>query len=538
MARLPIGLTLAEIRGALGLLRRLPLYVRRRLTYEEAVATVQRRLGQRAENFCLRVREQIWPEPHHPYRLLLENAGYRGPSEIASLIQQAGLESGLRELLRRGVYLTVDESRGRCEVRRGRLTFRVQSQQLQNPHTRREMMLQSSGSSGQAVSVSLDLDSRREHLANMLLTNVAGPMSPPPARSMWTIPTAASMGFNLDWQVCFGEPMSGRFSLIDPHQQQVPLRVRLGNLWLELLDKVLRLRTPRLQYAPAEDPAPVLAWIARVKRDGRVPSISTYPSAALKLAEAAASAGVDVSGTWIVSRGEPLTQVRRERLEAAGMRVQTIYGTTETLAVAYSCDRARLADEAHLLEDMHAIIQAGDDVPSLPAETVLFTTLNPKSAMVLINFSSGDTAVLEHGGCGCRFEELGWRTRLHTIRSVEESTGAGMTFASTDAVRVLEEVLPQRFGGSPVDYQLVERESADGRPELEIVVDPGIGPVDAAQVVQVFLQELGSSSVTQQLMSLVWQDASIVRVVRRPPARNAAGKISYFRSYAADGERR
>jgi hypothetical protein len=46
-----------------------------------------------------------------------------------------------------------------------------------------------------------------------------------------------------------------------------------------------------------------------------------------------------------------------------------------------------------------------------------------------------------------------------------------MTFLDTDVIRVLEEILPARFGGGPADYQLVEDERADGQPCLRLVGD-------------------------------------------------------------------
>jgi hypothetical protein len=57
---------------------------------------------------------------------------------------------------------------------------------------------------------------------------------------------------------------------------------------------------------------------------------------------------------------------------------------------------------------------------------------------------------------------LGWTTHLRDIRSQEKLTAGGMTFLDTDLIRVLEEVLPARFGGAPTDYQLVEEEAEEG----------------------------------------------------------------------------
>ena len=74
---------------------------------------------------------------------------------------------------------------------------------------------------------------------------------------------------------------------------------------------------------------------------------------------------------------------------------------------------------------------------------------------------------------------MGWTTHLREIRSHEKLTAGGMTFLDTDLIRVLEEVLPARFGGAPTDYQLVEEEAAEGQPRVRLLVHPRIGAVDA-----------------------------------------------------------
>ena len=54
--------------------------------------------------------------------------------------------------------------------------------------------------------------------------------------------------------------------------------------------------------------------------------------------------------------------------------------------------------------------------------------------------------------------ELGFTTHLHTVRSYEKLTSGGVMFMGSMLHELLEETLPARFGGSPLDYQLVEEE--------------------------------------------------------------------------------
>jgi hypothetical protein len=145
-----------------------------------------------------------------------------------------------------------------------------------------------------------------------------------------------------------------------------------------------------------------------------------------------------------------------------------------------------------------------------------------------LNVSLGDQAVLEDRNCGCALEPLGWMTHLRDVRSYEKLTAAGMTFLDADVLRVLEEVLPARFGGASSDYQLLEDEAEDGRPRLRLLVSPAVGPVDRDSVADAFLTALGRGSGIERVMGLAWREAGFLSVEQRPPERTPAGKILHL----------
>src|SRR5262245_30977344 len=105
-----------------------------------------------------------------------------------------------------------------------------------------------------------------------------------------------------------------------------------------------------------------------------------------------------------------------------------------------------------------------------------------------------------------------------------------MTFLDADVIRVLEEVLPARFGGAPTDYQLVEDEGPDGLPRVALVVHPSVGPVSGAAMARAFLAAIGGGSGAERMMRIVCRDAELLRVERRPPLLPAAGKILHLYS--------
>ena len=117
----------------------------------------------------------------------------------------------------------------------------------------------------------------------------------------------------------------------------------------------------------------------------------------------------------------------------------------------------------------------------------------------------------------------------------EKLTGEGMTFLDLDVIRVLEEVLPARFGGAPTDYQVVEDTRSGSRTRVRLRVHPALGPVDTADVVRTFLDALGAGAGAARIMGLVWRDAGLIEVERRPPETTSSGKILHFHSHAGSG---
>jgi hypothetical protein len=100
-----------------------------------------------------------------------------------------------------------------------------------------------------------------------------------------------------------------------------------------------------------------------------------------------------------------------------------------------------------------------------------------------------------------------------------------MTFVGTDIVRIIEEVLPARFGGVSTDYQMVELEDAGGQTRLDVIVGPDVGVVDEAQVVDLVLDELSKGSDTNRMMAAVWRERQVLRVRRESPHLTSGGKL-------------
>jgi hypothetical protein len=206
------------------------------------------------------------------------------------------------------------------------------------------------------------------------------------------------------------------------------------------------------------------------------------------------------------------------------------YAFTEAGIIGYGCGAPRGSDDMHFFSDSYALIgrqrTVGDGGPTVNA--FVYTSLLPSAPKILLNVESGDSGILEDRRCGCVLDAAGVRHHMAQIRSFEKLSGEGMTFIQTDLLRVLEEVLPARFGGTSADYQVLEQEGERGILRLLLIVSPAVGPVDGDAVRRAFLAGLGADGTFDRFSATVWERAGTVEVRRQWPVATKAGKILPF----------
>ena len=283
-------------------------------------------------------------------------------------------------------------------------------------------------------------------------------------------------------------------------------------------------------HVPVDKPEPVMRWMADTLAAGKTPYLYTFASSAVALCRTAAQLGIDVTGTQFAVTGEPLTPARLAAIRTAGAQAANHYGSAEAGYVGHGCLAPAAADDTHVYQDLHAVIQPGaaSPGPELPPSALLVTSMRPTAPLILLNVSMGDEARVRDRRCGCPLEHVGWRPHLEDIRSFEKLTTAGMTFLDADVVHVLEEVLPARFGGGPTDYQLVEEEAPGGEARLRLLVHPDVGPVDAAALLSAFLDGIGGGSGVERVMATHWRRAGLPTIERQRPRTTALGKIQHL----------
>lgn len=521
--------------GARLLARLLPL-LRNRVTVAVAGPELRQRLDHREADFLALVRRAVFEHPPSPYRALFRHAGC-DYGDLAALVRRDGVEAALGALLRQGVYLTVEELKGRQPVRRGAETLPFAPETLQNPVTVAHLRGQTSGSGGVRTTVPVDFAFVREWAVDVCL-DTAARGGHGWRFGLWMIPGGAAIAMSLAYAAA-GLPAARWFSPSDPASPAVDPRYRWAGRLLQWGGWLAGVPLPAPEFVSLENPAPILRWLVETRAAGAVPHLLTYVSAGIRLCEAAEAAGRDLRGCHLFLTGEPMTETRAAVVRRTGAALMTNYGSMEAGFVAQGCLAPETADDVHVLRDLVAVVRAAADMPAAgaPAGALFVTSVRPRVPLVLLNVSLGDQAVVSERACGCPLEALGWGPHLTTIRSFEKLTAGGVTFLDAGVVRILEEVLPARFGGGPSDYQLVEDEGEDGRPRLRLLVHPRLGALDDAAVAETLLSAVGAGQGAERLMSDIWRDGHLLRVERTPPVASAAGKILHLRSRARPAAR-
>lgn len=504
--------------------RQLPSFLRHPITTAEAMAVVRRRLEQRGADFLQLVRRAIYGRAESPYRQLLALAGCEY-GDVERLVHDEGLEGALGILYRHGVYLTMDELKGRRPAVRGTASVVVEAGGLRNPGVDAHLVTQSSGSRGSRTLVVMDLASIRDQaIDHRLYLEARGDAGS--VHAEWGIPGGASMG-QLLRLACCGVIPARWFSQVALDAPGLHPRYRWSARAMRWGSVLAGAPVPRPQFVPVAAPLPVAHWMARILRSGRTPHLWTFASSAVVLAKAAREAGIDLSHARFTVAGEPFTESRLAVMSGTGAEVTSRYGCSECGQIGLGCLAPTAPDDLHVLTDLHALIQpdAPRSRPPVGASPLLVTSLRSTARLILLNASLGDVGVLADRACECPLAALGWTMHLHGIRTDEKLTAGGMNVPDWAVARVLEDVLPLRFGGVPTDYQLVEAEGEAGRAELRLLVRPDVGPVDSRQVAEAFLAALGPGSGAERIMALTWREGSVLRVERRAPISTANGKI-------------
>jgi hypothetical protein len=502
------------------LARELPSFLRSPVTLDQGFDIIRRRLATREERFLQIAAESIYGYPRSPYLRLLRMAGCE-LGDLKSLVAREGLDGTLSHLVRAGVYVAVDEFKGRRVAVRGSQQFAFTEEDFDNPRLRPHFEARSGGtrSPGTAVKTALP------YLADLAASTALAFH----AHGLWHHAQAIWLNGGVTPMLVYaklGRAPDAWFYSVQP----LSIRAHAGARYLAALSGLSGIPLPRPVFHDLYDPAGMAGWLAARLREGQPICVTTYASSAVRICVAARERGLDLRGLCFITLGEPYTVAKQQVIESVGARTLVRYAFTEAGILGYGCADSRTADDLHFLCHSYALVQRSRAVgdSGVRVDAYLFTSLLWAAPKILVNVESGDCGMIHLRSCACALGAVGLTTHLEEIRSFEKLSNERMSFVETDLLRILEEMLPARFGGASSDYQLVEEERLEGSPRLWLLASPGIGPLDEAKLRETFLRELEGGGGRGRVAEEVWRRMQVVEVKREYPVVTTLGKILPF----------
>ncbi|HUQ47924.1 MAG TPA: hypothetical protein VM053_06715 [Gemmatimonadaceae bacterium] len=497
---------------------------------EAARAEVDRNLRNRESNFLRIAQHGIYDNPRSPYLKLLRNSGVEF-GDLAAMTEANGLDDTLRALRAKDIYVSFEEFKGRTPIVRGSFTLDVSDKDFDNPRLRSFYEGQTSGSTGAGTRVAMDL----EHMSAMMnecmvYMSMVKDLDVPIAVWFPVLPASSGLMSILMCR-CLGLKTEKWFTPVTAEKMTIPFKYRMATEYARGMARLFGVPVPSPEPVSIADAGKVALWAHEQAKESGSCIVVTYVSLGVRISVAAQEMGLDMKGVRFVGAGEPPTPAKVRAICKSGATFMSSYGFTEGGVVGLSCRNPLGENDLHLFRDAWGLIQSPVQVPgsTLVVDAFCFTALLPTVPKIIFNVELDDYGILDQRDCGCPMQAAGFPDHVRDIFSFRKLTGEGMTLVGSTMLRIMEEVLPTKFGGTALDYQLVEEEDENGFTRLTFVVSPKVGTVDERHLIDTVLDEVSRDSPGADLARAVWRDAGTLRVRREDPTWSTLGKLLSLR---------
>jgi hypothetical protein len=516
---------LKKAQGTAGLTASLPKFFREQVTVARAKEEIRRHLENRGDNFLELVRTYIYERPSSPYRQLLKFAGCDF-SDLRAYVRRHGLEEALKKLAMEGVYLTSDEFKGKKDVVRGGLTFRVCPGDFEFSNSLPGFFVQSSGTKNKPVRTATSLAWLRMRTLGVAAFSSAHDLFSY-SHALYDAILPASSVNHLLINAKLGIQTHRWFARRIPVNNTAESWYHSSATYLiVLMGKCFGSGFPSVDFLDIQDIHRIVRWISEQKKIGNNCYIITVASSAARIARVAWEMGVSLEGTKFNVAGEPFTAAKEDAIKQVGATTTSRYSYGGGIPVGHGCAHAIYRDEVHVNQHILAVISNPRPVVrDIPIHPLLLTTLHSVAPRLFLNVENGDYVTLEERHCGCSLEDVGLTLHLHQIRSFEKFTSEGMNYFYGNLYELLEKIFPSEFGGGPGDYQLVEEEDNNAQTRLTLVVHPEVGELDEKRLVDRLRAAFSEGSRGNRFMTGVWENAGTFSLKREVPYTSARGKI-------------
>jgi hypothetical protein len=507
--------------------------LRRPVSYEQSESIITKGVKERDKVFLQTTEKVIYNNLKSPYLALLRSQDIE-LRDIKRMVEKKGVEGTLQTLYARGIYLTIDEVKGKCDVIRGNNTFRFREADFNNPVFSGGLRTESGGSRGPSSRLRVPPDCINLHTIYGIYAGARYKCeNKKPIIWLPTLPALEGFLFVLRFAAS-GSPPVKWFSQVNERSVRPSIGNRLKMNAIMLSGILFGARLPLPDYVSVNNAKKIALWMGKnlSKYNGYV--MVTYSSSAFRLVTAAKSESINIGEVVFWLMGEPLTEKKYNEIKSYGCRAYALYGCNELLLIGHGCENPKYCDDVHLFKDKLAVIQHKRKVKhsDRTVDAFLFTSLLDVSPRIFFNTELGDYGIIEKRKCGCEFEKLGLTEHIYNIRSFEKLTAEGMTFIGSNVIPLIEDILPTHFSGTASDYQFVETENQDGTSCLNLLISPSVGTVEEDKVKEIVMDNLTgedySDKAVPRLMKDVWKDVGTIRILRQKPKLTKRGKYVHL----------
>lgn len=511
-------MNLTEVTGYLRFIRRVPQFLRDVVTYEGARSTIRKRLADREEAFLRIVDRVIYQNPRSPYLPLMRIADCRH-GDLRNMVIENGLEETLKKLREAGVYVRFEEFKGREPIVRQGREIPVKASDFDNPLLTSFWLNRSSGSTGAPTRVQTDLEMLADLCHSYLVGYAAHNATHVPV-TIWNPPSGTQVGLS---ESKIGMTIDRWFSPVRSRDVQRYFMAGGARRLVRMSARLAGVILPPLEYLPPHRAEVVAGWAARGARLRGKAIVQTTPNLAVRVCAAAKRTDIDLAGVVFSLTGEPTTEAKAREIASAGAESTSYYALAETGVLGLPCAEPSASTDHHLISDLWALITHPRQVPLSGAsvDALMFTSLHGRTSKIMLNVEADDFGLVETRRCGCLLGDAGYMTHVSEIYSFSKLTSEGVTLVGNEMIRILEEVLPARFGGSALDYQLLEEEDEDGLSKISIVVSPAIPLENEQEVIDTVLEAM--RPIKRGMDRAIFREGSTLRVKRMNPVVTGLG---------------
>lgn len=488
--------------------------------------SIQQRVEQREDNFLSVLKRAIYDNYNSPYRRIIQSARISF-QDIQYSVSRSGIEETLRFLKKKGVYLTLDEIKGRKRTIRSGLDIRFKESDFNNPCISPAFYIQSGGTmnggTGTRTNISFAfLAQRAQHRHTMfdLFSLFEGPVF------LW-YPTLGGVEMAILLECAkIGKPAAKFFYMVEDIAKNPTFTAKMAFHYLRYIGKTIGVSFPAPENISINEPSEIVKHIQSIMQKSVTLCIRTFVSSAVRIASIAKKNNISLNGVKFWVSGEPLTRGKAQEISDSGAECICQYSFGETGGtVAIGCGDPLFPDDVHLFSDLFAVIQhtIQSDYSERNFEGFLFTTLSLQAPKILLNVENGDYGIVEQRKCTCMLGNLGLTTHIHSIRSFEKFNGEGITIFGCDFIHLIDNVLVPHYGGNSTDYQFIEEHDKNVS-STSLAISPEIGVVDENEVLHRIYKELAISQAYKTQLNL-WCQSGTLKIKRIRPLRNRRGKI-------------